>query len=184
MKKIYIILSLIILPLLASAQQWSVGVNALDLANVGTLNIEASVAASRHISVNASARVNPWTYGTKEGQKQKQHREQIYAAGIRYWPWNIYSGWWFGAKAQFMEYNWGGFTRKETEEGNAYGMGLSAGFTWMLHEHINLELGAGFWGGYKTYTVYYCPKCGRIIDGGQKWFIMPNEAILSLVFVF
>ena len=103
---------------------------------------------------------------------------------MRWWPWNVYSGWWLGAKGQFREYNWGGFGSRETEEGYAYGAGLSFGYTWMLHEHINLELGAGAWGGYKTYTVYSCPLCGRKVDEGSRWFVMPNEAILSLVFVF
>lgn len=184
MKKLYLILvSLAAVPLLAQAQQWSVGINALDAANVGTLSAEGSVAASRHITVNASARINPWTFaeGTPD---QKQHRHQTYAAGIRWWPWNVYSGWWMGAKAQFQEYNRGGFRSRETEEGDAYGAGLSFGYTWMLHEHVNLEAGAGVWGGYRTYTVYACPTCGRKTDEGAKWFFLPNEAILSLVFVF
>lgn len=185
MKKLYLILiSLIAAPLLGNAQQWSVGVNALDAANVGTISAEASVAASRHITVGASAKVNPWTFNKGDGATLKQHRHQTYAVGMRWWPWNVYSGWWMGGKAQFQEYNWGGFRSRETEEGNAYGAGLSFGYTWMLHEHINLEAGAGVWGGYKTYTVYSCPKCGRTVDEGSKWFVMPNEAILSLVFVF
>jgi len=54
----------------------------------------------------------------------------------------------------------------------------------MLSDHFNLEFGAGFWGGYKTYTVYSCPRCGRKIEEGKKWFICPNEAIVSIVYVF
>ena len=43
----------------ATAQQWSVGTNAVDWLNFGTLNVEASAAVAQHISVNASARYNP-----------------------------------------------------------------------------------------------------------------------------
>ena len=185
MKRLYLILiSLFIAASLpGSAQQWSVGVNALDAADMGTAGAEASVSVSRHVTVNASARLNPWTFSEGEdGQRQRRH--QTYAAGMRWWPWNVYSGWWMGAKAQWQEYNRGGFRSPETEEGDAWGAGLSAGYTWMLHEHVNLEAGLGAWGGYRTYTVYACPQCGRRVDEGSKWFMLPNEAILSLVFVF
>ena len=77
MKRLYlIIISLVAAPLLGSAQQWSVGVNALDAANMGTISAEASVAAARHIKVNASARVNTWTFSKGDGATQKQHRHQ------------------------------------------------------------------------------------------------------------
>ena len=185
MKRFYLILSLIIVTALsARGQQVSVGVNALDLANVGTLNVEAGVSVSQHVSLTASARINPWTYYRGDAQKQRQNRHQTYAVGMRWWPWHVNSGWWAGAKAQFEEYNRGGFISRETEEGDAYGAGISAGYTLMLSDHINLDFGAGFWGGYKTYTVYRCPTCGRITDEGAKWFILPNEAILSLIYVF
>ena len=29
-----------------------------------------------------------------------------------------------------------------------------------------------------------CPSCGKVVDEGQKWFILPNEVILSLVYIF
>ena len=44
----------------ARAQQWSVGTNAIDWLNFGTMNIEASAAVAQHISINVSARYNPW----------------------------------------------------------------------------------------------------------------------------
>jgi hypothetical protein len=36
----------------------------------------------------------------------------------------------------------------------------------------------------KEYRVYSCPLCGRILESGSKTFFLPNEAILSLVYVF
>ena len=54
----------------AKAQQWSVGTNAIDWLNFGTMNIEASAAVAQHISVNASARYNPWTYNAKDRATQ------------------------------------------------------------------------------------------------------------------
>jgi len=185
MKHTYLIIILSLLSVLnARAQQVSVGVNALDIANMGTINAEAGVSVAQHVSLSASARINPWTFNKGDAQKQKQNRHQTYAVGMRWWPWHVYSGWWVAGKAQFEEYNRGGFISRETEEGIAYGLGAGFGYTLMLANHWNLEFGAGVWGGYKTYTVYRCPTCGRIKEEGSKWFILPNEAILSINYVF
>ena len=107
-----------------------------------------------------------------------------YSAGVRWWPWYIYSGWWFGLAGQYQEYNRGGIFSSTTEEGDAYGAALSAGYTVMLHEHLNLEIGAAGWAGRTVYTVYDCPRCGRISDSGRKWFALPSELVLSLVWIF
>jgi predicted RNA-binding Zn-ribbon protein involved in translation (DUF1610 family) len=146
----------------AKAQQWSVGTNAVDWLNFGTMNIEASVAVAQHISVNASARYNPWTFNAKDPATQLQNREQTYRAGIRYWPWHVYSGWWIGTSAQYQEYNRGGILSRETEEGDAFGLSVSAGYTLMIHKFVNLEFGAGIWSGQKAYTTFACPSCGRM----------------------
>ena len=29
-----------------------------------------------------------------------------------------------------------------------------------------------------------CPSCGRIMDSGKKWFLMPNDLLVSVVFIF
>ena len=168
----------------ASAQDCSVATNLFDYVSLGTINAEASAAAGRHLSVNASARVNPWTFHQGDPAKQMQNRHQTYAAGIRYWPWHIYSGWWFSGMAQYQEYNRGGIIAQETEEGDAYGFSLGAGYSLMLSEHFNLDFGLSFWTGQKTYITYACPSCGRITDKGSKWFIMPNEIRIALAYIF
>ena len=65
-----------------------------------------------------------------------------------------------------------------------YGAGLSAGFTYMLHPHLNVSLGAGVWGGLQRYTVYSCPVCGITEESGEKTFILPNDLALTLSYVF
>ena len=168
----------------AKAQQWSVATNAIDWLHFGTMNVEASVAASRHISANISARVNPWTFHKGDPSKQMQNRHQTYAAGIRYWPWHIYSGWWLSGMAQYQEYNRGGIISQQTEEGDAFGFSLGGGYSMMVHEHLNIDFGLTVWGGQKTYITYACPSCGRITDKGSKWFVMPNELRVALQYIF
>ena len=185
MKKILLIVSLTLsASVLAGAQQWSVGTNLLGLANMGTLNMEASASVARHFTVNASMQANPWTFHAGDTDRQRQNRSQSYEAGIRWWPWYVYSGWWAGASARWQEYNRGGWRSRETEEGDAFGLDLRAGYTLMLRDNLNIEFGAGLWGGRKVYTVYECPHCGRITEDGKRWFVLPSDVMLSLVFIF
>ena len=182
--KIIITLLLIALPIFCSAQNWSVSTNAMDYVSLGTLNAEVSMATGRHISINASARINPWTFHKGDPSKQMQNRQQTYAVGVRYWPWHIYSGWWMSGMTQYQEYNRGGIISATTEEGDAYGLSIGAGYSLMLHEHWNLDFGLSLWGGQKTFVTYACPSCGKITDKGAKWFFLPNDLRVSIAYIF
>ena len=94
----------------ASAQRWAVGVDVADMINLGTISIDGAVATGQHITINAEASVNPWTFHKGEAD-QFQNRKQTYSLGVRYWPWNVYSGWWISGAAQYREYNYGGITQ-------------------------------------------------------------------------
>ena len=85
----------------ATAQTWAVAVNTADAMELGTLGVEGSAAVGQHWSIHAGAKVNPWTFGKQDTSNgmfnepnpdQKQNRKQVYAAGVRWWPWNVYSG--------------------------------------------------------------------------------------------
>ena len=149
----------------ASAQQWSVQTNLVDYANFGTLNIEGGM-----LTQNSA----------------ESARQQLFGAGIRWWPWHVYSGWWAGTRLQFQEYNRGGINPKDkrTSEGDRYGLGLSGGYSYMINPHLNLDIGVGFWGGWDRYTTYSCPVCGLVLDKGDRAFILPNDILLALVYVF
>ena len=167
----------------ARAQRWSVGVNMFDLACIGTFNIEGNVAIAQHISLEAGAKYNPWTF-KKDTDAQFEDRKQIYYAGFRFWPWYIYSGFWGSICAQYEEYNHGGLIRKTAKEGDAIGASLTLGYTRMFHRNFNIEFGAGVWAGQTKFTQYSCPKCGRVLDEGSKFFVLPNEIKVAIVYVF
>ena len=168
----------------ASAQQWSVQTNLVDYANFGTLNIEGGVAFGQHWSATAVAKLNPFRF-TFKGEPVSA-RQQLFGADIRWWPWHVYSGWWAGTRLQFQEYNRGGINPKDkrTSEGDRYGLGLSGGYSYMINPHLNLDIGVGFWGGWDRYTTYSCPVCGLVLDKGDRAFILPNDILLALVYVF
>ena len=209
MKKVkLVILSLFSLSLAqtASAQQWAVAVNAADMVSLGTISAEGSVSVGQHATINAVAKVNPWTFN-KNRPEQFQNRQQTYSIGARWWPWNVYSGWWMAGRAQYQQYNRGGLrvlgvmngmsdqvrhdgrtgSRVEpgmTEEGDAYGLSLGAGYSLMLGKHVNIDFGLEVWGGRTIYTVYACPTCGKVTESGKKWFFLPNDLVLSFQWVF
>ena len=182
--KIIITLLLAVLPVLGRAQNWSVSTNVLDYVSLGTMNAEVSAGVGRRVTIEASARVNPWTFHKGDPSRQMQNRHQTYALGMRYWPWHIYSGWWISADAQYQEYNRGGIISQKTEEGDAFGLSAGAGYSLMLHEKVNLDFGVTLWAGQKTFISYACPSCGRITDKGSKWFVMPHEIRVAIQDIF
>ena len=175
--------AMLVAPLTASAQRFSVGTDAVDWLSLGTMNMEASAAVSRAVSIHVGAGLNPWSFREGDPESQFQLRQGTVRAGARWWPWHIYSGWWMGAHARYSVYNEGGILSRETEEGDAWGGGLSGGYAVMLSDRWNLDLGAGVWGGGKKYTVYACPVCGVKTEGGTKAFILPDAHVaIQLIF--
>ena len=186
MRKILAVVAALLfsLPQEAEARRFSVSTNIIGYLNLGTMNMEASYGFSRHWSLNAGVKFNPFTFNNPVKDSRMQNRQQSYELGVRLWPWHVFSGWWIAAKAKYQEYNRGGIFSPDTEEGDGYGIGFSAGYSYMLHPNLNLEFGVGLWTGVKKYTVYDCPSCGVTTGSGTKGFIMPNELLLSLVDVF
>ena len=167
---------------LAGAQEVSVSTNMADLANFGTFNLGASYAFARHWSAEAALKYNPFSFG--EGDEAKVNRQRTVQAGARWWPWHIYSGWWVGGNVRYQEYSTGGFSSPETSEGDRFGGGIRGGYSYMLSEHVNLDLGLGVWAGYDIYRTYACPVCGRVLGSGSKYFILPSDLILSVAYIF
>ena len=166
------------------AQTFSLSTDLLGYAKLGTMNVDASLAVSRRLSLTAGARYNPFTFRKGDPQKQFQSRQQSYSVGMRLWPWHIWSGWWFAGKLRYQEYNEGGILSPKTEEGDRYGAGVYAGYTHMLTPHLNLEFGLGVWAGLSSFKQYSCPVCGITEASGKKFFTRPDDFMISLAYVF
>lgn len=158
---------------LADAQELSFSTNIVDFAKSGTANLEASYGFSRHWTLSAGMKYDAGG----------ATRQQLYALGGRFWPWHIYSGWWLSGKMQYQEFNEAARSL-ETSEGDRYGAGLAGGYSRMLGKHFNLDLGIGLWTGYSRYVTYACPTCGRIVDTGNKLFLLPNDLMIALSYIF
>ena len=167
----------------AQAQRFSLSTDILGYTCLGTLNAECSYSVSRYWSLTFGAEYNPFTF--REGQEdQFQLRQQSCTFGARLWPWHTWSGWWVEGKIQYQEYNYGGIRSRQTEEGDRAGVGLYAGYTYMVTPHFNIEFGLGGWTGVDWFRRYSCQQCGPIQDLGQRWFVLPDDIMIALAYVF
>lgn len=168
----------------SQAQKFAVSTNLVEWANFLTLNLSTSVSISRHTSLSAGVRYNPWTFhSTYEMPICANQKTANF--GVRYWPWYVYSGWWFGTKVQYMDFTETGVLRPKVFQGKSIGLGLSFGYSWMLHEHLNIEAGCGLWGGrHFQYSVYRTAASMDLLRSGPKNFIFIDDLTLSIVYVF
>ena len=167
---------------MASGQEFALSTNLADYAELGTLNFSASYGVSRHWSLNADLKYNPFTY--KKEESLLQHRQRSISAGARYWPWHIFSGWWLSAAVKYQEYNSGGLVSAVTTEGDRFGGSFGGGYTFMLAPFLNFDFGLELWTGYDSYTTYACPSCGKKVGEGGKIFLLPADILLGLSFIF
>ena len=184
MKKriIITVLAFLAMDACALAQNVAVSTNIADYANLGTINAEASYALARHWSINAGLKYNPFVFGS--GDSIVQSKQRSIAMGARFWPWHIYSGWWISGKVRYQEYNVGTSAAEYTAEGDRMGGSLAGGYSYMLNAHLNFEVGLGAWAGYDSYVRYSCPRCGRVVGEGSRFFFLPDDITVSFSYVF
>ena len=156
--------------------------NLADYLFLGTLNADVQYSVHRSWTLQAGAKYNNWTWRHRTDD-QFESRQQAYYVGVRWWPWYTYSGWWAGTKLQYREYNRGGLISRETEEGDAFGAGLSGGYSVHVNHWLDVDFGIGFWGGFTRYISYACPYCGQRTGEGTKPFILPDEVRIALMFI-
>lgn len=182
-------------PAEVSAQRFSLSTNTVDWAAFGTMNLEAGVSVARRITLETGFRYNPWTFATGdpmdrlddpfgEDESQFQYRQQTYSLGLKFWPWHVYSGWWYSFRAQYQEYSRGGLLSTSVEEGDAGGLAFSMGYTRMLSNHWNVSFGAGVWGGTRRWVRYECPNCGYELAKGEGVFFLPDDLFIVFSFIF
>lgn len=169
----------------ARGQKWSISTNLIDYANLITLNAEVGYSLSRHWSLILNGKYNPFTFNAKEGpDKQFQNKSLILACGAKFWPFFVYSGFFYGFKLQWGEFNRGGITSPDTYQGDALGVGFNFGYSLMLSRNFNVEFGIGLWGGWSKYIHYACPRCGKEKGRDEQWFVYPNDIQISLLYTF
>jgi hypothetical protein len=163
------------------AQKASISTNIIEWANVGTANINAGVSIAQHLSLNVGGRYNNWS---------PQKQTTVYS-GVRYWPWYVFSGWWFGTDLQYSSYNKLRSKDKHQIEGQSLGAGFSFGYTLMLHQNLNIEFGGGISGSYNLqYSEFESAQSFDPLPVRKRFDTIDsvsdllNELSVSIMYVF
>ena len=169
---------------MANAQRVSISTNALSWANFGTMNVESGISVSKHLTLFAGAKYNPWFFRTKS-QYAFFNKQATGYVGAKYWPWHVYSGWWIGGKVQFQNLNQAGLFSEQYIKANALGAGLSVGYSFLITSHVNIDFGIGGWGGrvlnYSKYTNFYD---NILVESGAKEFLFVDNVMIAVSYIF
>lgn len=182
MKRIFffsLITACFILPSTKSFSQVSaVKLNAPALL-VGVINPEIETAVSPSVSINLAL----WAYPWGKIPVKKNHLLGFAAQpGVRYWFQGLHTGVFVGAHATGA-YGEMAFKGKDYR-GIALGLGISAGYAWMLAPRWNLELELG---ASAFYIRYDARKIGGAYTGrlqSKKILPLPSKAGLNIVYLF
>lgn len=180
--------------------------NLFDWGYFLTPNISVQMAVGRHWTIIAEGKYNNWSFNDESIDNRMRQARQEYSAGFRWWGWYTYTGWWAGSRIMYREYSgnrvlihnisdWG--NRFIKEEGDAFGLVLSGGYSFQITRWLDIDLGLGIWGGYTLYKQYsgeadgtgsVCPRYGLRTDAADNrpsggFFIGPAEICISLIFI-
>lgn len=177
------------------AQSFSVATNFGCWAELATLNVEVGYAWDQHLSFHAGVYYNPFTFGNAdqddryeeivdENRKMFQYKREAVAIGARWWPWHVFSGWWVRGKLQLQGYDRGGVFNPQRYQGTAFGAGVGIGYAWMFSQNWNIDFGITGWAGYTHENVYERVNSAKPIEERNRFFFLPDELTLSLVYIF
>lgn len=173
----YILISIFLLSVNGlRAQFYSLGTN-IPAVGAATFNAEISMTLDRKWSLHLPVYYNPFVF-----KNNKKWQNFTVMPGVRYWLLESYVNGFVGLNAIGSKYH---FSWKNSRyEGQAYGLGISAGYAWLLSPRWNLELEGGIGLVWTDYTQYECVKCGRQKGDYTRWVAVPNKFALSLIYLF
>ena len=150
----------------------------LAYAASATPNIGLEVPFSNHFSIGFNAGLKPWPrWFVWDWDKtvEKKWKHLLVAPELRFWPRAVYDGLFIGTDLIYTHYNVGAVNfpfgmypaaRENRLQGDFYGLGLFAGWSWWLSDHWRLEAEAGLGAGYSDAREFECAYCG--LETGRR----------------
>ncbi len=166
----------------AKAQRWSISTNLLDYLNFGTINAELGVSVHKNWTISLSGRYNPFYFDVPD--RPMLNKKAMAAVSARYWPFFVYSGFYYGFGAQCGMFRSGGIFSPNTREGIAGGATFELGYSLILSKHLNIEFGIGVWAGASAYKKYADTRCGKKLREGTMPFLTLNDLQINLLYNF
>lgn len=147
-----------------------------------TFNLGAEFRLSDYLTLDASINYNPWTFS-----ENRKYKHLLIQPELRYWIHEPFNGHFLGSHLLYSRYNAGnlpfGSLRDSRYQGNAYGVGFSYGYQWLLSSRWSMEATLGMGYIYLDYTRYDCQTCGRRTGESHKNYFGPTKAGISLIYI-
>lgn len=152
-----------------------------------TMNLGGEIKLSDYLTFDLSLSYNPWTFS---GNRKFKHISV--QPEIRYWIYEPYNGHFLGVNLLYSNFNVGNIKlplnilpglNDYRHRGDAYGLGLSYGYQWILSPRWNFEATFGFGYLYLDYSRYECHTCGKKIDEKKDHYFGSTKAGISLIYI-
>ena len=154
-----------------------------------TPNIGLEVPVGERFSVGFNAGLKPWPRWFAwdwDKTAETKWRHFLVAPEFRFWPSGVYDGLFVGADLIYTHYNVGAVkfpfglypaVRTHRLQGDFFGAGLFAGWSWWLSDRWRLEAEAGLGAGYADAAEYDCAYCGAQLGRKQGPVIVPKLGV-------
>lgn len=164
---------------ISSAQTVGLKTNLLEWGAFGTANLGLDVSAGKHFTIGVNGAINPWKWSA--GKSTRMWGGELEA---NYYFTYKFFGHHIGLFGHYAQYDLG--MRKYNFDGYLYGGGISYGYTFVLSDHLRLDLHVG--GGYdfldyERNNVYTDPSSIIRYGHESRHYFGPNKAGLTFIYI-
>ncbi len=181
-RKILTTFALLLAAAFASRAQsaFAVSTNLVDAVSSFTLDLNGQFTLSRNFTAEADFKKT--IYGRKNNDYQVNDLWGA-AAGFRWWPWYSLSGWFAGAGIQYQG-SLASYSSWTHEKYHSVGPYIKGGHSFMLLEHLNVDLGLALWAGAR-YGAERMDYGTDFKDAATlKAFAGVADVVIAIVYVF
>ena len=152
-------------------------------------NLGFEIPLGKHLTIGANAGLKSWPRWLPwdtDVENPKKWKHILIVPELRWWTDEVYDGLFLGADLIYTHYNVGSVrfplglypeVRDHRLQGDFYGAGLFAGYSWYLNDWIRLETEAGLGAGYKEAGIYECNHCGARVGEATGPVLIPKIGV-------
>lgn len=151
-----------------------------------TMNIGVEIGLADQWTLDIPVNYNPWKLNNGARLRHLGLQPEV-----RYWFSERFSRTFVGAHAHYAKFNVGNLPdwsfisdnmQQNRYQGDLYGVGISIGHSWAIHEKWSIEASLGLGYARIVYDKYPCGECGTKIKEDSKNYFGPTKAALSVVY--
>lgn len=152
-----------------------------------TINLGLEIGLSPRLTLDIPVNYNAWKFSN-----DMRLRHWGVQPELRYWTCQRFDGWFIGLHGHYARFNVGAFPdwsfisenmQKNRYEGDLYGAGVSAGYSWILKKRWSMEATLGVGYARLVYEKYPCTECGTSSGRKTKNYFGPTKVGISLIYM-